>query len=175
MNLHERTRRTALVCCHCLRNIAFYRAGWRQGEIRVLEQFWIGANGAFLDVAVLEWCKVFGEWGGKHHWHRVILDRGGFESELFQDLRMSKGQFEDYVKSIRTYRDKFVAHLDHEPVMHIPRMRVARRSAAFLFNFLQNDPRLRTFLVADAPGSAKALYDLTYRLACAEYKRRTAP
>ena len=52
---------------HWLRNIAFYRAGWDGTGVRVSREIWKSANSAFIDIAVLEWCKLFADHGGKHH------------------------------------------------------------------------------------------------------------
>ncbi|MGE5652495.1 MAG: hypothetical protein ACM34A_20060 [Bacillota bacterium] len=155
-----------------MRNIAFYRAGWRHGHVRTQRQFWLGANGAFLDAAVLEWCKAFAEWDGKHHWRRVISDREVFSRGLFDAVAMSAHEFHEYIKATRSYRDKFVAHLDEELVMYIPRMRVARNSAAYLFNYLRRHPKLAQYLVG-APTSAAEFYGFMYRHASLEYARAT--
>jgi hypothetical protein len=80
LTTEDRVRRTAILCEHCLRNIAFYRAGWyRQSKIRVSRQFWIGANGNFMDIAVLEWCKLFADAKGQHHWS-IVSQRVVYES-----------------------------------------------------------------------------------------------
>lgn len=172
MNNEERLRRVVILCCHCLRNVAFYRAGWKQGQIRVARQFWVNANGNFIDTAVLEWCKLFAEWDGKHHWRRVVADRDAFITGLCTALGMSRKQFRNYAASVQRYRNKFVAHLDEERVMHIPRMRVARKSAAYLYNHLRNDPLAKQCL-ADARQSASEFYAVMYRHAYQEYQRET--
>lgn len=169
MNRCERTRRTALVCCHCLRNVAFYRAGWRGGHIRRQHQFWISANSAFLDAAVLEWSKIFGEWNAKHHWRKLVPDEALFRTSLLLELSMSEKSFARYVACIRKYRDKFVAHLDEELVMYIPHMRIARKSVAFLFNYLRHHQTLGAYLL-DAPSSAGQFYKAMYCHAYSEYR-----
>jgi hypothetical protein len=77
----ERRRRVILLCCSFARNLAFYRAR-ESGKARALlsashpqASFWRQANGNFLDICVLEWCKLFGDKKGKHHWSRVGLRR----------------------------------------------------------------------------------------------------
>ena len=46
---------------------------------------------------------------------------------------MTRQEFDEYIKIMRTYRDKFVAHLDEEPVMHIPALRPAQKSVHELY------------------------------------------
>jgi hypothetical protein len=78
--------RVAIVCCHFLRNLAFYRAGWqydtylRERSHRTPDQFRVNANSNSLDICVLEWCKLFGEkrTRGKNHWLHVA-EGVGFE------------------------------------------------------------------------------------------------
>lgn len=51
-------------------------------------------------------------------------------------LRMNSDDFDAYINEMQTYRDKFVAHLDLENVMYPPRLRLARRSASYLYDYV---------------------------------------
>jgi hypothetical protein len=174
----DRVRRIAILCSHCLRNIAFYRVGWKRDRKRprVERQFWVGANGAFLDVAIMEWCKLFTEratvrGGGRHHWRNVVIDKkADFMTGLCVRLGVSEADFERYAKSVVRYRNKFVAHLDEDRTAYIPFMWVARSSAAFLFDHLRSDPMLAKYL-PDFAQSAVAYYAIMYRDAWYEYWR----
>jgi hypothetical protein len=174
MNNEDRIRRVVILCCHCLRNIAFYRAGWKQGDLRIKRQYWVNANGNFLDIAVLEWCKIFAERSGKHHWRKVISNNFEFATMLYAHLGMSKREFENYAKPILKYRNKFVAHLDEERVAHIPRIRPALKSVAYLYDHLLNDPIAKKCL-PDAQPSATEFYAMMYKHAYQEYRRSTQP
>jgi len=109
MDRPERLRRVALVCCHCLRNVAFYRAGWRGGNLLMQHQFWINANSNALDVAVLEWCKLFAEYHGKHHWRNVVLNPAAFISGLCAALNVSVDQFQNYEHRGRVFKELVLA------------------------------------------------------------------
>src|SRR5689334_14187148 len=125
MDQADRTRRVAQLCPYCLRNIAFYRAGWRNGHVRVQRAFWISINGNALEIAVLEWCKLFADRKGKGHWRRVVLDdQDAFHAALLARLQCDHVAFHEYAAPVRSCRDKFIAHLDDEHVMHIPRLRL---------------------------------------------------
>lgn len=157
MTRRQRLRRSAILCCHFLRNLAFYKAGWRNGELIFQDQFWVNANGNFLDICVLEWCKLFGEKRGEHNWRRVVTDQTKFFAELLRAVRKTEVEFDAYSVEIRTYRDKFVAHLDSEEVMNIPKLRVARKSIAFLYAYLlANEEEENCF--HDAPPKAWRFY-----------------
>jgi hypothetical protein len=166
----ERLRRVALLCCHCLRNIAFYRAGWQHGQLRIPRQFWIGSNGNALNIAVLDWCKLFAERKGEHHWTRVVSDHGAFLNGLCEALGMSETEFHAYALSTLRYRNKFVAHLDEERIMHIPLTRVLRKSSSFLYNHLRADA-LHSLNLPDAPATATNHYAFMYRQAIQEHAK----
>jgi len=134
----DRVRRVVLLCASFGRNAAYYRAGWG-GEAQPLlserhpdTSFWRQVNANFLDMAVLDWCKLFGDQKetprarvGKHHWRRVVIDPVGFELALLGRLRMEGYEFASLIRKMRAYRDEFVAHLDDGRVMHIPELDAA--------------------------------------------------
>ena len=157
MTRKKRIRRVGILCCHCLRNIAFYLAGWRDGEFVFKEprQFWITLNGNFIDICVLEWCKLFGLKRDEHYWEKVITDRASFLDGLMKGLGMTKDEFEVYVQEMRSYRDKFIAHLDSEERMNIPKLLIAQQSAAYLYDYLRSNEDEGGFFI-DAPDTASS-------------------
>jgi hypothetical protein len=121
------------------------------------DQFWLNANGNFLDIAALEWCKLFADSRGKHFWRKIISNPAVFWDGLLNELGLSDTLFNDYVNQMQTYRDKFVAHLDFEEVMHIPQLQVAVNSATYLYDYLLAHEEDDGCFV-DAPGSASDFY-----------------
>lgn len=71
LSQHERIRRVMILCCHALINFAFYKSGWKIRQPLARNQFWVEVNGAFLDRAILEWCKLFADKKERHHWRQV--------------------------------------------------------------------------------------------------------
>jgi hypothetical protein len=131
----ERRQRIVLLCCNFMRNLALHRAG---AEIEVRDnlnryhpqgEFWLQAHGNFLDTCVLDWCKLFADYDGKHHWHRVVDedDRARFKRDLFTALGRG-AEFNQAIEEVKHYRDKFVAHLDEERTMLLPALEVARKA-----------------------------------------------
>jgi hypothetical protein len=158
MKPEDRIRRTAKLCCHCIRNIAFYRAWHELGQPFRASQFWINVNSNFLDVAVLEWCKLFADAKGKHHYGKVTEDPNHFRKALFTGLKIEQSDFEKYLETVRAYRDKFVAHLDNLSVMSIPHLDLAKDSTNFLYqSLLVQEAKKDTLL--DAPPSLSDFYD----------------
>ena len=170
MTRKQRLRRIGILCCHFLRNLAFYKAGWRKNKLIFNEQFWVNANGNFLDICILEWCKLFGEKRGQHYWQKVITDQPAFLTQLLHAVGLTEVEFNVYIEEMRTYRNKFVAHLDEDKVANIPRLRTALRSAAYLYDHLRNDPIAKQYL-PEAKHSASEFYAIMYRHAYQEYRR----
>jgi hypothetical protein len=134
----EQLRRVMLLCCHFARNLAYYRAGWRRGQIRRATEFWVTVNGNFVDHCVLEWGKLFGitasDRQGVHYWKNVVSDKTRFEMEMFQ--KVDRAKFDGFFDDMREYRNKFVAHLDQEKVMNIPMLELAKQSVCFYHEYI---------------------------------------
>lgn len=158
MNRRTRLRRTGILCLHCLRNAAYYRA-WNAGPVvRRETQFWKTLNGNFIDTCLLEWCKLFGDLKAKHHWSKSVTDSDQFTAGLYQKLGIDETAFEDYRLDVREYRDKFVAHLDELNQAKIPRLQPVIDSVQYLYEYLvQVEDDLNAF--PDAPQSARAYYN----------------
>ncbi|MFM0298254.1 MULTISPECIES: hypothetical protein [Paraburkholderia] len=110
MTRRQRLRRVGIVCCHTLRNLAYYRTWFEMGKPRVSEQFWVTANGNFADVTILEWCKVLADGRGKHHWTKVVKDQAVFIAGLLEELDVEESTWLKYIDEMRFLRDKFIAH-----------------------------------------------------------------
>ena len=120
MNNRQRMRRVALLCTHFARNMAYYRAGWDGQTLRKSAEFWKTVNGNCVDIAVLEWCKLFADPKDRHCWSKIVTKPKDFERQLLKDIGLSESDFVEYIEKFRVYRDKFVAHLDHDLIAHIP-------------------------------------------------------
>lgn len=123
-----------------------------------------------MDIAVLEWCKLFTEKNGNHHWRCVVSNKDDFFYKLLRRLKMSPEEFGDASLSVYKYRNKFVAHLDKENIMNIPYSRFMRASTAILYDTLISDPAFREDLT-DAPRSALEHYSYFYRAGRKEQNR----
>jgi hypothetical protein len=138
----ERRRRVAQLCCSFMRNLAFHRAGLEiEVQRRLLDPkhpqaaYWREAHGNFFDISVLDWCKLFADREGKHHWRRVVENPDRFEADLYA-TGVPADEFTTLIKNIKNYRDKFVAHLDEERTMLLPALEVARAAIFFLYGRL---------------------------------------
>jgi len=130
------------VCGYFIRNLAYYRAGFRDNAVGKKElrgrglNLWLHVSSNFLDAAVMEWCKLFGDKNGKHHWSKIVSDTAIFEAGLLQHLGVDADRFAKYIEEIRRYRDKFAAHLDSDRVMHIPDFEMAKSAVEFYHKYI---------------------------------------
>jgi hypothetical protein len=65
-----------------LRNAAYYRGAASLGSFDISKQFAVAARNNCLDMAFLDWCKLFADKKGKHHWRKVLTDEASFMSGL---------------------------------------------------------------------------------------------
>lgn len=68
----------------------------------------------------LEWCKLFADKKGKHYWHKLVSNKEESNQGLLDALGVKQEEFDNVIKETRSYRDKFLAHLDDERIMNIP-------------------------------------------------------
>jgi hypothetical protein len=78
--------------------MAYYRAGHHR-LTNASPEFWITVDGNFIDMAVIEWCKLFGDRNGKHFWAKVVADPPRFEDMLLGHLSMTADELTAYMGS----------------------------------------------------------------------------
>ncbi len=116
MTREDRLRDVLQLCASFARNLACYRIGWNEEHQHLLsfdnDDVWRVVNNNCLDIGVLEWCKLFGDKTGEYYWGNVVTNPVGFKADLLLHLGLDEEAFNQQVNSIRTYRDKWVAHWD---------------------------------------------------------------
>ena len=162
--MDERTnlvRGAAILCCHCLRNIAYHRSAMRRRGLpfNQTNQFLTTVHGNFTEVVILEWCKLFGDQGVElHHWDNLIKDaaeKRAFKRDLWIALGCDRKAWNTLQKEMLTYRNQFGAHLDRERRGWIPTFDLVRGSAAFYYTYLLTNERGR---LPDARVDIEAYY-----------------
>jgi hypothetical protein len=168
----NRPRRGALLCAHFIRNLAYFRAGWNRLQIKFpAVEIWATINSNFLDIAVLEWCKLFADQSAKHGWRKVLVDSSSFLPQLLSDCSVSDVEWAAYIQKMRKYRDEFVAHLDDSSRMDIPEMGVAQKAAIYLYDSIRAENR-GTDTLAGLPTSARTYCQECYSEAENLYSRQ---
>ena len=166
----NRPRRTALICYHFTRNLAYYRAGWRDKQpIFPNNDLWKNINSNFLDVAVLEWCKLFADKRARHSWRKVVVDSSSFLPQMLHDTEVSLPEWNSYLRRMRGYRDKFIAHLDNDSMMNIPDMNLAEFAVYYLFDIVTAEQSSELF--KDLPSDLRSYRDSCRTVAVEAYTK----
>ena len=133
-------------------------------------EFWIATHNAFLDLAILDWCKLFTETSGVHHWRASVIDYAGFERSFFASSGLSDEQFAHYCDNLRTYRNRFLAHLDKHNAHRLPTLTVARVSTKALLHWLVCVED-HSGILSDAPSDPEQFYSACFHQARAAARR----
>jgi hypothetical protein len=131
-----RNQMTYYLCRSVLRNAAFFRGGISPASTPKT-QFAIQARNNFLDMVFLDWCKLFWDRRGPHHFAKILPDVAGFSGQLLAAVKMSAGEFEGVAKSVAHYRDKALAHTDVFDTIDIPRLDAIIESTLQLYEALR--------------------------------------
>jgi hypothetical protein len=104
--------------------------------------FWRIIYGNLLDVAVLEWCKVFGSHSEPTHWKNVVTDHNKFRNGLLQSLNIDRTRWESYWDEMKKYRDTWIAHhTEPQASTHYPNLELALESSYYYYAFLIGELR----------------------------------
>ena len=135
-----RIRNCYELCRSTLRNAAFYKGAASLGaQAKPTSQFAIAASNNFLDMAFLEWCKVFADIKGKHHWKKILPVNTDFMQNLLTKLVISNEEFEVFAHYVMNYRNKVIAHADVYTEIDIPTLDLLINSTIYLYQRLRDD------------------------------------
>ena len=99
--------------------------------------FWRVIYGGLLDLAVLEWCKLFGSNGETTHWKELVDDIDDFRNNLFNTVGIDQKQWENYWDKMIAYRNDFIAHdRDNLDLKTYPELDIALESSYYYYNYL---------------------------------------
>ncbi len=106
--------------------------------------FWCLIHGNQLDIAVLEWCKVFGSDGEATHWKKTVPPKNHdqFRDDLFGAVGVTAGEWGAYWNEMKAYRDNLVAHhIELNRVPNYPVLDLALKSSCFYYSYLIKELR----------------------------------
>jgi hypothetical protein len=106
--------------------------------------FWRVIYDNFADMAVLEWCKLFGsddEESQPIHWKNIAPDPDSFRTALFSRLGIYESKWRSYWHEMKRYRDQSVAHHDQRriSIKRYPQFDLALESAYFYYDFVRTE------------------------------------
>jgi hypothetical protein len=102
--------------------------------------FWRVIHGNFMDIAVIDWCKLFGSDRNSSptHWKNVFPnDHQQFRTDLFARLQIDETTWHSYWREMKSYRDGQAAHYDFSKekyIPHFPVLTLALRSSYFYYS-----------------------------------------
>ncbi len=106
--------------------------------------FWRLIHGNQLDIAVLEWCKVFGSDGEATHWKKIVppASHDQFRDSLFAAVGVTAEEWVAYWNEMKTYRDNQVAHhIELNTDSNYPVLDLALKSSFFYYSYLIKELR----------------------------------
>lgn len=135
-----RLRRVALLCYHFSRNCSYYRAGWIDKETsKAKNKFWITIQCNFLDIAIMEWMKLFGNNSDQHHWKKIVANPDLFKANMLKHCKLTSEELDSYHKEMKSYRDQFVAHLDSKLIMQVPDLTNAINTTEYYYAYIYKE------------------------------------
>ena len=104
--------------------------------------------GNSMDMAIIDWCKLFGSDDEDHqpvHWKNQVSDaeHDKFRAGLLDAVGLSKDEWRDYWEKTKAYRDQHAAHFDAtylEDDPKYPDLTVALESAYFYYAWIKRNP-----------------------------------
>jgi len=104
--------------------------------------FWRFIYGNLLDVAVLEWCKIFGTHAEPTHWKKLITDHDSFRNGLLAALKINEPTWVAYWEEMKNYRDNRIAHhIEYADLKNYPKLDLALESSYYYYAHLIKELR----------------------------------
>ncbi|WP_370303613.1 hypothetical protein [Pseudooceanicola sp.] len=99
-------------------------------------------DGCLMDEAAISWCKLFGSPKESLHWERLFPQSATtVRPRLECELRASVDNLDDLSKSLRNYRDTYVAHHDLSQTKRAkshPKLEPLRKTGWILYREIHN-------------------------------------
>ena len=141
MNRETILRRVAFKCVDCARQLFHHEAFTPYAEDFKYNNYWIYCYNNSIDMAVLDWCHLFGNAEDELHWRNVISNVEDFRNDLLTFLDISFEDWEQYWNTVKDYRDKDVAHIEVRPVTNVPTMKLGITAVGFYYNSIISELR----------------------------------
>ncbi len=139
-----------------IRNAAAFRSLWKQKG--ALEQnYWKLVLSNFFDMAILNWCKVFGADGEETHWKKIVHDHTSFRTALQQRAGISKSKWETYWKEMTEFRSTQISHCKQPPnLTNYPVLDIAIETSCYYYEWLVRE--LKSLGYADYDNNLQDYY-----------------
>lgn len=144
-------------CMEFAKNVAIFTVTRQKlGTGKCINSFWWEISHNALELAILNWCHLFGQRKDHLHWSNVLKSTDSFKEELIAYLEVSENKWEEYWGQLKKYRDKDVAHVEITKYSMIPPLEIALHSAAFYYFKISNE----LLAIFPSPIPKKDLYEI---------------
>ena len=104
-NFSEKTSDHIFRLIYVVRNAANYRSLIKYKD-DFDQNYWIQIFNNFFDVAILEWCKIFGTDNEPTHWKTIVDDHASFRKGLLNCTGLDESGWSKYWQEVKDYRTK---------------------------------------------------------------------
>jgi hypothetical protein len=106
--------------------------------------FWRVMYGNQMDMAVIDWCKLFGSDSAANnptHWKNIVSDEAKFRTDMLAAIGKTTTEWEAYWIEMRDYRNWAAAHHDvrRRTIAKYPHLDVALANAFFFYDYLRTE------------------------------------
>lgn len=101
--------------------------------------FWRLIYGNQLDIAVIEWCKLFGSDSEATHWKKIVpkTDHLRYRAGLLASIGATETTWATYWKEMKKYRDNMAAHQNSlARVPRFPKLDMALKSSYYHYRYV---------------------------------------
>jgi len=128
-------RRVGMKCRDFARQLSYHRAldRYKNQSGKFNLNLWTTVYNNAIDVAILDWFHLFGYHNDDLHWKNIVKDINAFRSALFTTVGLDEQGWTSYRETIKTYRDKDVAHIEVRPNSWVPDMTMALKATDFYY------------------------------------------
>lgn len=101
--------------------------------------FWITTCNAHYYMAVVTWCKIFGNWKEDTHWsNNSFNDKQEFLNILFNRQHINSEIWGEYREGMKALRDKYIAHRDLRTKVNVVSLELAYQSVLILNEWIRS-------------------------------------
>gem|GEM_PF-4642624 len=130
-----------MMCLDFARQLSYHRAlsRFRDDSGKFNLNFWTAVFNNSIDIATLDWLHLFGSDKDDLHWKKIVKDVPAFRSSLFASLGLYEQGWKSYRETVKTYRDKDVAHIEVRPRGWVPEMTLALKAADLYYKYVLSE------------------------------------
>ena len=135
-NFSEKSSDHIFRLIYVIRNAANYRSLVKYKD-DFDQIYWILTFNNFFDLAILEWCKVFGTDSEPTHWKTIVDDHEAFRTGLLSCIGLNESEWNRYWVEVKDYRNNIIAHFKKNPrVQQYPSLDIIINSTFYYYEWL---------------------------------------